>query len=103
MPQVDVRMEVNEYTTPAPTLLDPQCITSLEEARAAIETYNTLQQDLHRALVQREQCINSMAAAIAPVVLAHVRHDARGVVEALQNYVRQHVNVYGQEVGAATH
>lgn len=101
---MDASIETNTYTTPAPTLLDPDGVKSLEEAREAIKVYNQLQLDLHRALVQREQVINSMAAAIAPVVLAYVKRDAAGATAALHAYVENHVNVYGPGVkSSATH
>lgn len=89
------KIETNTYTTPAPTLIDPEGIKNLEEGREVIKVYNKLHLDLHRALVQREQVINAMAASIASVVLAHMQGNAAGVFAGLEMYVAQHVNVHG--------
>jgi len=95
------KIETNTYTTPAPPLCDPQAIQTVEEARTVVITYNALLMDYYRALLHREQCINSMAAAIAPAVLAHVKCDAAAVYTALETYVQQHVNVYGPGVASS--
>jgi len=99
--KIEAHMELTGYTTPAPTLLDPQGIMTVEEARKVVGVYNALMMDYYRALLHREQCINSMAAAIAPAVLAHVQRDVAAVYTALEAYVQQHVNVYGPGVASS--